>query len=43
MNKLKSRPDLLVILFIIMLALIIVAMAVGNYASAAHLPYIKNY
>jgi hypothetical protein len=43
MNKLKARPDLLVILFIIMLAIIIVAMAVGNYAAGANLPYVKGY
>ncbi len=43
MNKLKARPDLMVILFIILLALIIVIMAVSAYASSAGLPYIKNY
>ncbi len=43
MNKLKSRPDLLVIFFIIVLAIIIVAMAIGSYAAGANLPYIKNY
>jgi hypothetical protein len=43
MNKLKARPDLLVIFFIIMLAIIIVAMAVGSYMSGANLPYVKNY
>lgn len=43
MNKLKARPDLMIILFIIMLAIIILTMAVASYASAAHLPYIQNY
>ncbi len=43
MNKLKARPDLMVILFIILLAIIIVAMTVGSYAAGSNLPYIKNY
>jgi hypothetical protein len=43
MNKLKARLDLLVIFFIIMLAIIVVAMAVSNYAAGANMPYVKNY
>lgn len=43
MNKLKARPDLLVILFIMLLAFIIVAMAVTNYAAGGNLPYVKGY
>lgn len=43
MNKFKARPDLMVILFIILLAIIVVLMGVSSYASGGNLPYIKGY
>lgn len=43
MHKLKARPDLLVILFIIMLAITFIVMAIASYMSGANLPYVKNY
>lgn len=41
MNKLRTRPDLLVALFIALLALLLVGLLVAN--SAARLPYVVNY
>ncbi|HEX2915233.1 MAG TPA: hypothetical protein VH186_31000 [Chloroflexia bacterium] len=41
MNKLKSRPDLMVMLFIILFALLIVALWVSSYTSA--IPVVKNF
>ncbi len=41
MNKLRTRPDLLVALLIAVLALILVAIMVISYAP--NLPYIRNY
>ncbi len=41
MNKLRTRPDLLVAFLIALMALLLVAIMVASYAP--QLPYIKNY